>query len=192
MNLTNSEKSQLAQVILSRMVGGKAKFFNGAIPANFGTPSGTKLADGNWTGAVGTENGSGLITFSAFSSVTNQVGGDPTFVRLERSDGSVHSDTLIGKANNTSASISGTTLTLSGTQSGVPLVKGMKCAGSGVIANTKLVSQLTATTWQVDTNHATPTGSVAIAFTGGDGYFDFTGSIAVGQSITGQPTIQVN
>lgn len=189
MNRTNTEKSQIAQLTLSRLTGGKAEFWNGALPSAFGTPAGVKLADGNWSGSAGSES-NGLITFAAFTSVTNQVAGDPTFVRLKRSDGSVHSDTLIGKAANTAGSISGTTLTLTGTASGVALVKGMKVAGTGVIANTKLVAQLTSTTWQVDTNHSTPTGSVALTFTGGDVYWDFTGSIAVGQGITGQPTFQ--
>lgn len=82
-----------------------AEFWNGAKPANQGTPAGSKLATTTFGSAAITDaNGgaagginAGVLTFGGFTqNSANHVNGTPTFVRLRKSDLTAAVDIDIG------------------------------------------------------------------------------------------------
>lgn len=76
-----------------------AKLYNGTVPTDLGTPAGTLLATGTWTGVPCGTATSGAIDFDeAGIDQTNSshVDGTPTFVRISTSGGAAVMDIAIG------------------------------------------------------------------------------------------------
>ena len=164
----------------------KHEFWDGAKPANLGTPTGAKRATLNLANPAATVSGA-RRTYSGYTqNNTLHTAGTPTFVREIDSSGHVVADVDIGAASFT-GSISGTTLTVTGAVTGTPLVVGMVLSGSGVTPNTTITALGTGTggsgTYTVSASQTVGSGTITAA--GGNGNFTFTGSIAPNQNITG-------
>jgi hypothetical protein len=93
------------------------EFWNGAKPANLGTPAGTKLATLTLGSTAGTV-ANGVLTFGSYTQVnTNHVAGTPTFMRIRKADNSAYADIDIG-AGAGNVQITGT------------VVNGVDCTGN--------------------------------------------------------------
>jgi hypothetical protein len=166
------------------------ELWNGTKPSSLGSPAGTKLATLNLPNPAATVSG-GVLTYGTYTQTNSSHSpGTPTFVREKDSSGNVVSDTDIG-ASSFTAAISGTTMTVSGSVTGSPLVVGMEISGSGVTAGTTITALGTGTggsgTYTVSASQTVSSSTLTAA--GGNGNFKFTGTIATGQNVTGTLTL---
>lgn len=98
--ILTATRTALAQALIDALgSGAKIELWNGTMPTNLGTPGGTKLATGTFTGVpIGTATSGAIDVDEAGIDQTNSshVDGTPTFARLTTSGGTVHCDISIG------------------------------------------------------------------------------------------------
>lgn len=100
MRILTATRTAMAQAIITALGNGATiKLYNGTVPTDLGTPAGTLLATGTWTGVpIGTAT-SGAIDIDE-SGITqsngSHVNGTPTFARISTSGGAAHIDIAIG------------------------------------------------------------------------------------------------
>ena len=100
MRILTATRTALAQALIDALgTGATIKIYNGTVPTDLGTPAGTLLATGTWTGVdIGTASAGAIDIDEAGIDQTNasHVDGTPTFVRLSTSGGTAIIDIAIG------------------------------------------------------------------------------------------------
>lgn len=98
--ILTATRTAMAQAIITAVgSGGKAKLYSGTVPTNLGTPAGTLLATGVFTGVpIGTATSGAIDIDEAGIDQTNSshVDGTPTFARITTSGDVAHMDITIG------------------------------------------------------------------------------------------------
>lgn len=100
--ILTATRTAMAQAIITALgSGAKIELWNGTMPTGLGTPGGTKLATGTFSGNIGTATAGGIDIDEASISQTNSshVNGTPTFARLTTSGGVAHYDISIGSGS---------------------------------------------------------------------------------------------
>lgn len=124
--ILTATRTAMAQAIITAIgSGGTIQLWNGTMPTALGTPGGTLLATGTFSGNIGTATAGGIDIDEASISQTNSshVNGTPTFARLRTSGGVAHYDISIGAgsdewdftgtvANGQNVTFTGLTLTM--------------------------------------------------------------------------------
>lgn len=163
----------------------KAKLYNGAFPSSLANaPAGTLLATLIGGASVIGTSASGVLTFGSFTQTnSSHVSGTPTFVRFTKSDDTACVDIEIGAASFT-ASISGTTMTVTGSVTGTPLCVGMAISGNGATGTITALGTGTGGSGTYTVSVSQTVSSATLTATGGVGYLTFNGTVVQNQNVT--------
>jgi hypothetical protein len=98
--ILTATRTAMAQAIITALGNGaQVQLWSGTVPTGLGTPAGTLLATGTWTGVpIGTATAGGIDIDEAGITQSNgsHVNGTPTFARIRTSGGTAHIDIAIG------------------------------------------------------------------------------------------------
>lgn len=100
--ILTATRTAMAQALITALgSGAKIELWDGTMPTALGTPGGTKLATGTFSGNIGSASAGTVDIDEASISQSNgsHVTGTPTFARLTTSGGTVHYDISLGSGS---------------------------------------------------------------------------------------------